>query len=92
MAQKQNYLSKYKKSSLTQVKTKIFTSHRFYLRHSTRQNLEMGVLEDQVVDHIISRAEIEDVVADYDSVISGAAIAPPEVQDEVGAEGESKSD
>ena len=45
------------------------------------QNLEMGVLEDQVVDHIISKAEIEEVVVDYDSVISGAAIAPPEKQD-----------
>ena len=56
------------------------------------QNLEMGVLEDQVVDHIISKAEVEEVVADYDSVISGAAIAPPETQDEVEAEGESKSE
>ena len=56
------------------------------------QNLEMGVLEDQVVDHIISRAQVEEVVADYDSVISGAAIAPPETQDEVEAEGESKSE
>ena len=45
------------------------------------QNLEMGVLEDQVVDHIISKAAVEEVVADYDSVISGAAIAPPEMQD-----------
>ena len=56
------------------------------------QNLEMGVLEDQVVDHIISKAQVEEVVADYDSVISGAAIAPPETQDEVEAEGESKSE
>ena len=56
------------------------------------QNLEMGVLEDQVVDHIISKAQVEDVVADYDSVISGAAIAPPEAQDGVEAEGESKSE
>ena len=63
MAQKQNYLSKYKKSPLTQVKTKIFTSHRFYLRHSLRQNLEMGVLEEQVVDHIMSKAEIEEIDA-----------------------------
>mgnify|MGYP003300436590 CR=1 FL=1 len=56
------------------------------------QNVEMGVLEDQVVDHIISKAQVEEVVADYDSVISGAAIAPPETQDEVEAEGESKAD
>ena len=44
------------------------------------QNLEMGVLEDQVVDHIISKAVVEEVVSDYDSVISGAAIAPEEVE------------
>ena len=50
------------------------------------QNLEMGVLEDQVVDHIISRAAIEEVVTDYDSVISGAAIAPPEALDEAEAD------
>ena len=56
------------------------------------QNLEMGVLEDQVVDHIISKAQVEEVVADYDSVISGAAIAPPETEEEVEAEGESKSE
>ena len=56
------------------------------------QNLEMGVLEDQVVDHIISKAQVEEVVADYDGVISGAAIAPPESQDEVEAEGKSKSE
>ena len=43
LAQKHNYLSKYKKSLLPQVNTKIFTSHRFYLRHRPRQNLEMGV-------------------------------------------------
>ena len=41
------------------------------------QNLEMGVLEDQVVDRIISEAEVEEVISDYDDIISGAAIAPP---------------
>ena len=56
------------------------------------QNLEMGVLEDQVVDHIISKAAIEDVVADYDSVISGAAIAPPETQGEAEAEAEAEAE
>ena len=40
-------------------------------------NIEMAVLEDQVVDHIMASAEIEEVVASYADVISGAAIAPP---------------
>ena len=38
----------------------------------------MSVLEDQVVDHILSAASIEEVVASYADVISGAAIAPPQ--------------
>jgi trigger factor len=41
-------------------------------------NIEMSVLEDQVVDHILSAASIEEVVASYADVISGAAIAPPQ--------------
>ena len=40
-------------------------------------NIEMAVLEDQVVDHIMASAEIEEVVSNYADVISGAAIAPP---------------
>ena len=40
-------------------------------------NIEMAVLEDQVVDHIMGSAEVEEVVANYADVISGAAIAPP---------------
>ena len=39
-------------------------------------NIEMSVLEDQVVDHILSTANIEEVLASYADVISGAAIAP----------------
>lgn len=45
-------------------------------------NIEMSVLEDQVVDHIMAAAEIEEVVASYADVISGAAIAPASDADE----------
>ena len=34
----------------------------------------MAVLEDQVVDHIMGSAEVEEVVANYADVISGAAV------------------
>ena len=61
-----------------------------WYRGNPEQNLEMGVLEDQVVDHIISKAQVEEVAANYDGVISGAAIAPPESLDEVEAEGKSE--
>ena len=41
-------------------------------------NIETSVLEDQVVDHILSSASIEEVLASYADVISCAAIAPPQ--------------
>ena len=41
-------------------------------------NIEMLVLEDQVVDHILSAANIEEVLANYADVISGAATAQPQ--------------
>ena len=40
-------------------------------------NIEMSVLEDLVVDHILTSAHVEEVEASYADVISGAAIAPP---------------
>jgi trigger factor len=42
------------------------------------QSIEMGVLEDQVVDHIIKAAQVQIVEASYDDVLSGKAIADPE--------------
>ena len=56
-------------------------------------NIEMSVLEDQVVDHILSAANIEEVLASYADVISGAAIAPPqEDADGMESDGDSASD
>ncbi len=52
-------------------------------------NIEMAVLEDQVVDHILDSAQIEEVHSVYQDVISGNAIAPePQATDE----GEDASD
>ncbi|NKB97760.1 MAG: trigger factor [Pseudomonadales bacterium] len=51
------------------------------------QNIEMGVLEDQVVDLILEQASIEVVESSYDDVISGRAVAPepePELEAESG--------
>jgi trigger factor len=50
------------------------------------QNIEMGVLEDQVVDLILERASIEVIEAGYDDVISGQAIMPEPEADEAVAE------
>jgi trigger factor len=53
------------------------------------QNVEMGVLEDQVVDLILSQSTVEEVVASYADVLSGAAIAEPEAKaDSEGSESE----
>ena len=51
-----------------------------------RQQIEMAVLEDQVVDHILEQASIEEVVSNYNDVISGAAIAPEEAAESETAE------
>ena len=56
------------------------------------QSLEMGVLEDQVVDHILSVAQVEIVESSYDEVISGRAIAPPEEPEEAAAEAADATD
>lgn len=50
------------------------------------QNIEMGVLEDQVVDLILDQASIEVIEAGYDDVISGQAIMPEPEADEAVAE------
>ena len=42
----------------------------------------MGVLEDQVVNLILEQSAIEEVVASYADVLSGAAIADPEADPE----------
>ena len=44
------------------------------------QNIEMGVLEDQVVDHIMNVASVEVLESNYEDVISGRAIPQPEVE------------
>ena len=50
------------------------------------QNIEMGVLEDQVVDLILETAQVEEVISNYEEVVSGRAIAPAE--EDTDADGE----
>jgi trigger factor len=51
-----------------------------------RQQIEMAVLEDQVVDHILDQASIEEVVSNYNDVISGQAIAPEQTDEDLTAD------
>lgn len=53
------------------------------------QQIEMAVLEDQVVDHILEQAAVETVNTTYQDALTGAAIAPepePEAETEAAAE------
>ncbi|MEM7098351.1 MAG: trigger factor [Pseudomonadota bacterium] len=52
------------------------------------QNIEMGVLEDQVVDHIMSLAQVENLDSTYEDIISGKAIPVPEVEESEADAGE----
>ena len=41
------------------------------------QRIELGVLEDQLVDHVLARASVEEVSASYQDVVTGRAIPEP---------------
>ncbi len=48
----------------------------YYGNAEQLQQIEMAVLEDQVVDHILEQANVEIITASYSAVINGSAIAP----------------
>jgi trigger factor len=45
------------------------------------QNIEMGVLEEQVVDHILSCAAVEVIESNYDEILSGQAVIDPSAEE-----------
>ena len=59
----------------------------YYGNPEQLQQIEMAVLEDQVVDHILDQAAVEVVSTSYQDALTGAAIAPRE--DDEAAEAES---
>ncbi|MEJ2087434.1 MAG: trigger factor [Gammaproteobacteria bacterium] len=51
----------------------------YYLNNpEQRREIEMAVLEDQVVDHILEEAQVEAVPASYQDIINGTAVPSPE--------------
>jgi trigger factor len=46
------------------------------------QSLEMGVLEDQVIDLILSEAQVEVVESNYEDILNGRSIVEPEPEPE----------
>ena len=49
----------------------------YYSNQAQLSQIEMAVLEDQVVEHILASANVTDVDSNYADVISGRAIAAP---------------
>jgi trigger factor len=49
----------------------------YYGNQAQLEQVEMAVLEDQVVEHVVAAAKVEEVPASYQDVVSGRAIAPP---------------
>ena len=53
----------------------------YYGNEQQLQQVEMAVLEDTVIDHILAQVNVEKLGSNYDDVVSGAATAP-ELKDE----------
>ena len=48
----------------------------YYGNEQQLQQVEMAVLEDTVIDHVLAQVNIEKLSSNYDDVVSGAATAP----------------
>lgn len=55
----------------------------YYGNEQQLQQVEMAVLEDTVIDHILTQVNVEELTSNYDDVVSGAATAP-ELKDDDG--------
>jgi trigger factor len=49
----------------------------YYGNPEQLEQIEMSVLEDQVVEHVLAAAKIEEVPSSYQDVVSGRAATPP---------------
>ncbi|MFU8814815.1 MAG: trigger factor [Pseudomonadales bacterium] len=54
----------------------------YYGNPEQLQQIEMAVLEDQVVDHVLARAQVEVVPSSYQDIVSGKAVPEAEADDE----------
>ena len=52
-----------------------------YADEDQLQRIELGVLEDQLVDHVLAQAAVEDVSASYKDVVTGRSIPLPAEED-----------
>ena len=54
----------------------------YYSNEQQLQQVEMAVLEDTVIDHVLTQINVEKLGSNYDDVVSGSAIAPVLKSDE----------
>ena len=54
----------------------------YYSNPEQLQQIEMAVLEEQVVDHVLESATVETIASSYEEVISGNAVKPAEAEAE----------
>jgi hypothetical protein len=59
----------------------------YYSNQEQLQQVEMAVLEDQVVDHVLEKAAVEPVKATYPDVVSGKAIPAAESEPQADSDG-----
>ncbi len=52
----------------------------YYNNQAQLSQIEMAVLEDQVVEHILESATVNDIDSNYEDIIGGRALPPPEDQ------------
>jgi len=48
----------------------------YYSNETQLRQIQLSVLEDQVVDHVLEAANVEVIESDYDDIVSGRATAP----------------
>ena len=53
----------------------------YYGNPDQLRQIEMAVLEEQVVDHVLDGANVEAVASDYETIIAGKAVVDPEADD-----------
>jgi trigger factor len=46
----------------------------YYSNHEQLQQVEMAVLEDQVVEHVLEQAAVESVASNYQDIVTGKAV------------------
>jgi len=53
----------------------------YYSNEQQLNQVQMAVLEDQVVDHVLERAQVEELASSYEDIVAGRTLAHPQDDD-----------